>query len=115
MAARDYDDTAHGPAHKPMGSAAKYDSSRSDSAMETGTILGKHGSQAPLVQVEHTGTEGFPGSDLRNLVSCPTKLNGAADVRLLQTSGTTQLVTLRPSSARQQVWLQLLLNITCMA
>lgn len=53
MASRDYDDTAHGPA--PIGTATKYDSARSDSAMEKGTVLGKHGSQAPLVQVEHTG------------------------------------------------------------
>ena len=57
MAARGYEDSGHGPAPKPLGSAAEYDSDRSISAMETGTVLGKHASQAPLVQVEHTGTE----------------------------------------------------------
>jgi hypothetical protein len=30
---------------------------KSDSRLEEGTIIGKHGSQAPLVQIEHNGED----------------------------------------------------------
>lgn len=44
------DDTAHG-----YGNGVKGSHDASDSNLATGTILGKKGSQVPLVQIEHTG------------------------------------------------------------
>lgn len=47
------DDTAH---HGRVGGKlAKDTHDKSDSALKSGTILGKKGSQVPLVAIEHTG------------------------------------------------------------